>query len=373
MYPVEELVAFNKDESGHFNWLTTNRGYLHSVLLTASAIDDLIHDHQLPSNCTFPQDWPSALPAISRTTSSHLQTTMAVLRQLLSAPDSQLTDPTFYIVLALANLACLSGDQRATDTHLNGLLKLIRLRGGMRALHPKTQFKIDRLELLRCLNTGAMPRLRRVESWRGIFPLLPSVEWEERGITDPRNGDLRIDQLVNDTRLVAAFNDLQCLSRKVNSHFARHARLTGFAFQDPLSSIQVRLLHLQNCLPDSLSECLRLGMLAFITTTFRIPKGRVPYAYLEKHLRSAFQAIEPSGTDMQEILFWLIIVGCISVFQGDEPWIQDRWMRVAGPHIGWSVMCKQRLERVMWLGAIHNQLGQKAVTTLEEAAGRRRS
>lgn len=86
-----------------------------------------------------------------------------------------------------------------------------------------------------------------------------------------------MDQLGDswDRRLVIIYRDLQYLTILINENVRRHTRLSRAVFQKFISSIQSRLLRLHKALPDPQAETLRLAMMAFLTTTLKIPGLRV--------------------------------------------------------------------------------------------------
>jgi hypothetical protein len=88
-------------------------------------------------------------------------------------------------------------------------------------------------------------------------------------------------------RLATVYYDLQYLTVTINQNANYNARWKGAAFQEVFSSIQARLLCLMTELNDPLQEFLCLGMLAFLTTSFRIPGRTVTYPYLAERFRKS--------------------------------------------------------------------------------------
>lgn len=81
----------------------------------------------------------------------HLQKGLRLFRQRLLEGDdeSRVSDSTISVVLKLVNVAHFDGDYQASKQHMEGLRKMVDLRGGLKA------FKAHRslLEMMRCLLT----------------------------------------------------------------------------------------------------------------------------------------------------------------------------------------------------------------------------
>lgn len=128
-YPIELAVDFGYGKTDYFSWLYHDIAFLHSVLLTTSAI----HDFALRQPLTV-------------TTKRHLSKTLLCLNQRLDTNDACLVDSTMYIVMTLSLLASMFGDHTAANTHMSGLEQIMHLRSGRESLrrNSKLQFKIDR-------------------------------------------------------------------------------------------------------------------------------------------------------------------------------------------------------------------------------------
>lgn len=67
----------------------------------------------------------------------HYAQTLQLLQARLNAIDqmSALSDATIMVVVTLATTAELTGDLVAVETHVKGLEKIVRMRGGVQALN----------------------------------------------------------------------------------------------------------------------------------------------------------------------------------------------------------------------------------------------
>lgn len=93
--------------------------YLHSMIFTTQTFQDMQSSRKLG---------PLAL--------SHLTRTVSLLKERLAANDDMrsISDATIMVVMTLAVAAGALGDRDAALHHMNGLCKMIELRGGFDAL-----------------------------------------------------------------------------------------------------------------------------------------------------------------------------------------------------------------------------------------------
>jgi hypothetical protein len=168
---------------------------------------------------------------------------------------------------------------------------------------------------------------------------------------------------LQDPRLTIVFFDMQHYACLLNGATANKQRHRVAEFQDVVCSVQYRLMQLQGALDDIIAECLRLAMLAFVTTMFQLPYRRMPYPYLADRLRECCRAIESDTPQMRDLMLWLLIVGGISVFDvDDEPWMSER-LRVDLPSVAWPE-ARARLKQVMWMDALHDKIGKDVFEAL---------
>ena len=209
------------------------------------------------------------------------------------------------------------------------------------------------LDLSFSLNTGEQPRFfTDPVSWTPTFDGLPFVQ--PASGRSPSSGLRFLDDL-EDHRLVVIFRDLQYFVMLLNTALVSKRRMRDTEFQNFICAIQYRLLQLQGTLDDIIGECFRLGMLAFLTTTFQIPGKKVRYPYLTSRFRECCTAMEADTPQLQELKLWLLMVGSISVFSADEQWLRERWP----PGWVWS-KARQRLQEILWINAIHHEPGRHA-------------
>ena len=147
MFPVEWCFQPDSTKTCWFQWLCESESYLNSVLLTVACVQDLFKITQT----TAVEHTSGRLPVhlMSPTTRLYMRNTVSQLHERLQNPETCTDDITVAIVIALANIADITGDAEACASHVTGLRKIVNMRGGMK--------KFDNTQLIskmsRCVNT----------------------------------------------------------------------------------------------------------------------------------------------------------------------------------------------------------------------------
>lgn len=181
-----------------------------------------------------------------------------------------------------------------------------------------------------------------------------------------------------DARLVAVCQDLKHLIVMIGEHFARKSRLPHHVFHSVISSTQSRLLQMRDGVSCITDECLRLGVLAFVTIiAFRIPCGSgqsredvevkpgtaKQRPYLASHLRDACQAVEPSTPHLDRMLFWALTIGAMAVFDiSKEDWLVEKWAYLSNKlhsNVFLWEHAREDLDSILWIRCVHDEWGQK--------------
>lgn len=104
--------------------------------------------------------------------------------------------------------------------------------------------------------------------WKGpVFPAEVTNLYHSQGMLCV---DRLVDRLV-DSKLAAVFHNLQYTTILLNQHYYNETPIEGIFLQECLGFVHSSLIELEGQLQNKLSECLRLGMMAFFATTFRLP------------------------------------------------------------------------------------------------------
>lgn len=348
IYPIDKFIDFQPfDADAHYaEWLVIDDAAWHLVQLTIITV----------------REFALNIPP-SKLSMALLRRTTELLNERLNETAAPMVNSTIYIILTLAFLAGMFDDQHAISIHMAGLRQVIRLRGDIERLrlNPKLHFKVERVDLTASLCTGRAPSFStKPESWDPILEELPRDAVE---VHDSAFLELQAQNLIEDERLMAVVKDFRSLTCSINEASRSKQPLDGDVFQNSVSSIQARLLHLQDSLGNTLGEGLRLGMLALLTTMFRVPSQKVPFKNFERRLRNVCHAIEPSTWVMREVLLWFLMVGSMTVLDVEESWVREKWRVVADSSFSWDDI-RRRLRGTMWIDCINEDLGRRTFLQL---------
>lgn len=139
LYPPEICLQVDEKQSSWMTSLLIDVVYFHSALFSIEAYFDI-----------FLKRGQSCL------TQFHFSKTLRLLQERLNTPDDPKTisDPTIMVVITLGLTAELLGDRLAAENHIEGLKRIVELRGGLEKLdtdNPRLPAKICRYVLLRIL------------------------------------------------------------------------------------------------------------------------------------------------------------------------------------------------------------------------------
>lgn len=131
-FPLVQCFDFKVIERSMFDPLTYDTGYLNAVIFGAQAYMDMF--------------WGRSRKGSLR----QMLKTIQLLRTRLSISDGNtpISDPTILIVLTLAHIAHLSGEYITAEQHLQGLHKIITLRGGIAAFQNNPKLLTELLRLV---------------------------------------------------------------------------------------------------------------------------------------------------------------------------------------------------------------------------------
>ncbi|RYP29727.1 hypothetical protein DL767_006602 [Monosporascus sp. MG133] len=268
------------------------------------------------------------------------------------------------VVLTLAAHAHFVGDSKSAKHHLQGLHKIIGLRGGITAFRDNAKLLV---EMLRCdigiaLDCGSKPMFFDNHAFEEPVltypdqPLLFNVE-KVMPPDSPRGSNMFPVDI--DDALVNAWIVLSRFCRLVNHAAKSKHRMLTEIYLDTMASVVYRLIYMSFEV-GSADEAMRLGLLAFSTSVFLQWKqlGR-SYTHLASTYRDSLARIGPSHLP-PHLLLWLFMAGVVSVFEAADieslkPWL---WANIDLNRIdSWSDM-EGVLRTFMWIGLVHDQLGR---------------
>jgi hypothetical protein len=123
-------------------------------------------------------------------------------------------------------------------------------------------------------------------------------------------------------------------------------------------------MHLDGTIENPIQELIRLTMLAFMTTTFKVPGRRIPYRWIVKELGNAYAKSAGGQLELDKSLhLWVLMTAAFTVTGAQVPWIREAWGKT-GSGLDWTIV-KTHLLRVMWIEMIHDRPGKKLFQQLE--------
>ncbi len=113
--------------------------YLHAMVFSTRAFFVLMLSRRNGSTATS--------SGVSQRTSLHFSKAVRILREriLLGDETEKVSFPTVTVVLMLASHAHMMGDQKSARLHMEGLYKIVNLRGGIHTFRDHSKLMIELL------------------------------------------------------------------------------------------------------------------------------------------------------------------------------------------------------------------------------------
>ncbi|KAH8671617.1 hypothetical protein BX600DRAFT_251067 [Xylariales sp. PMI_506] len=314
-------------------------------------------------------------PTFTRDAVMHMNKAIALVQEKLAEPSSATADSTLFCVLALA---IVSDDIESHDmamVHLEGLSKLIKLRGGMASLaHRRAlQLKACRLDIRCAMKNGTKPLFFSADSlsWQPYLvdigrsiPIQPSMQK-----TTP------LHKLCNnpDVRLVNVWLDLSKFCTAINLAHQTQRKLSSGLAQEALVSIQYRLQSLMYDMDDHAAarnelETVRLAMLAFSTTLMtEVQKLPSHYPHSTAQLEQRLQSLDrdfigAEEEDRGKLILWLTFIRSLIPFDKveDNDWVGNQLSRTRRV-LGLTCWAEARklIKGFLWVDIIHDEVGKR--------------
>lgn len=315
-------------------------------------------------------------------------------------------DSTIMVVINLAMAAEFEGDLTTVRTHVDGLLKMVSLRGGFRSLsmHNNLQVKVCRYVLnIGTHSTGDFDvfSLCRLDSadlryradialalHQGTSPRLfqHDINWDcfiaGRGLIrcSHKSHDVQIHAFVDelDPQLGNCWKDIHAFSCLSNMAYQTGGKFSPETYNEMMISILYRLMHL-SFLDDGMQRLVQTALLTYCSTVFLIrmyqanPYGRLKDLF-STELFKFFQST--SRCVPQVVAFWLLMINHLVPNEDSCPteW-QTVWLdeTIALDREGTWAGASTMLKSVMWVDFVHDAQGRKVYDAAIERLGGRRS
>ncbi|KAK6358862.1 hypothetical protein TWF696_000042 [Orbilia brochopaga] len=363
LFPLEMCFAFERENKTWWVALTVDPAYLNATAFVTHAYSSVIRGGR-------------GQP-LSPTAIMHFVKTVRLVRERLASDDQELllSDGTVFIILLLAMYALLSGDSATAQHHVEGLRRIVNLRGGIRSFRSNEKLLIEllRADMSIALNGGRPPIFFSDPFLEPFLPYPdhPALRVPQSRATTAKGKDDSIERFVDTIHpdLAIAWTFTQRFSSLMNVTAASGVRLPQRTLLHAMTATMYRLLAMHDRFQaTSADEAVRLGLLGFCAHIFlRWKYMRIDYMYLPTAYRAALAGLElegcvEGGNGMPpQVVLWLLMVGTIAVFgEADAGWLRP-WMKASCGVCGaqsWEDV--RAIVRMIWVDRLHDEAGKEA-------------
>ncbi|KAN0110647.1 hypothetical protein V8E51_007034 [Hyaloscypha variabilis] len=297
----------------------------------------------------------------------HLKT-LQLLRQKLSFGDekAKLADPTVFVVVNLAIHAHISGEHKSAKHHLEGIRRIVELRGGLGEFtQTKLLIELHRCDIGMSLHTGTNP----VFSSDADHSRLPLPYPDE--ISFPRERNKVFNGMEDlDDEIVEVWDAMANFCSLINLAAEAGGRIRWALFLNTMTAVMYRLIHMSFDV-GSVNDAIRLGLLGISSHVFLQWKVvRTTYAHLRTCYRNCLDSLEGLQSITSQLSSWLLMIGAVSVFErSDASWLGpllSKHVTVCGIK-SWDEI-RDVLDSLIWIPLVQGKAGKDffdSVFTLE--------
>jgi hypothetical protein len=356
LFPLEICIFFERRAENWIAALAVDPAYLHAKIFTSMYYFDVVLFRR------------SSL-AIQRTLRHHLKT-LKLLRErfLYGDDDVRLSNNTVSAVLSLAGHAFWTGDSKSAMHHLEGLCKIVILRGGVTAFRDNAKLLVEifRCDLGMALSSGSKPILYNEPSFLPLCPDLTFLLELRRPGPFPtsalyKESAIFLDDDEIDSELARVWRLTSDFCSVINFAVESRQRITVDTFLDTMVSVMYRLLGMRFDV-NSTDEAIRLGLLCFSCSVFlHWTQLGMSYPHLASGFRECLARLTTTSSRVSaQLVLWLLMAGAVSVFDSsDHEWLKPLLLVNIGlcEIDSWSKM-QDLLMSFMWIGLVHDKPGK---------------
>ncbi|KAB5571836.1 hypothetical protein GE09DRAFT_645010 [Coniochaeta sp. 2T2.1] len=341
LYPPEFCSQQDHVTSVWFEYMSTDAAFLHcTIAMCASFIELFLGKTKAVTRSSIPPDALAHIAHAFRLTNGRLSS------------EEALTNNTMASVVSLSLHEQLLQDYATGRIHLQGLARIVSLRGGLLQLPRELAHKICRCDIDVALHEGTAPLLH--------YPGISGAQVYALFGTQRKHSRLAELHPYPELDFIAA--DISTITDFLNST-TKPRKLEPIAYQDLVIDLGYRLLDYRSLscqLPrDSLQVALHLSLTAFLTT-FILQFGyqrRIHFNSLSLGLRDALRGPWTCEPANRSFLLWALVVAGISEFgPNDHQWLLPA-IRFTAAELG--VRDWQRLQAAMleypWARVLHDE------------------
>ncbi|KAJ4301484.1 hypothetical protein N0V90_003576 [Kalmusia sp. IMI 367209] len=288
----------------------------------------------------------------------HLSNSLTYVRERLDSGEA-LSDSTMGIVMSLITQEQVRKKQKAAKIHMDGLAKMIELRGGLESLEGSLPV------LLKACKTDIMFTLHHEDVPRFYRDKLPEIKANLEAMNIPFDRDSAQKQIQHPSlnpRFLDILLDVINTSTLFNDLLSTH-RVDLYTFQEILVSICYRLFAFdaqRNTEKPTIQDAYLVGLKLFMMSLF-LQVGRqrlMEYDNMTCRLRGVLERGALDGED--ELKLWLLMMGGVWILDDvDAEWLvpmakeQARRMGLSRWDEAYEV-----LRKYPWIEALHDESGR---------------
>ncbi|KAI1765462.1 hypothetical protein GGR53DRAFT_261179 [Hypoxylon sp. FL1150] len=361
LFPLEPCVFFERRAQTWVEPLTFDPVFLHTMIFTSQSYFDVVATGRTL--------------AATKVALHHFVKALKLLRERISRDDTHVTlsDNTLAAIMAFAGHALLTGDYKLAMNHVEGLRKIVSLRGGVSTFksNPKLLIEILRCDIGMVLHRGSKPvffnQTTPGEPFMPYPDLTPLLELRGTSTMASQN---RTVVLLNDINgeLSGAWNTMSAFCSVANFAVESGQYISINTYLETMASVVYRLFNM-HFEPSSIKEAVRLGLLAFSTSVF-LQWGQLGLSYT--HLTSEFMGclvklVQPCASP--QLMVWLMMVGAVSVLNiVDDVWLKSLLAANMGLSDiqSWDEM-QDLLNQFMWVRLVHDKAAKRVFDRLSSS------
>ncbi|KFY32795.1 hypothetical protein V495_08731 [Pseudogymnoascus sp. VKM F-4514 (FW-929)] len=352
LFALEPCIFFERRAEAWIAPLAFDPAYLHSMIFSSQYYFDAV--------------LPRSFSLINQRSLPHYLETVKLLRERLAhgSDSAKLSFTTMAAVMALAAHALWTGNHAFARYHVEGLRKIVNLRGGVDTfkVHPKLLMEIFRCDIGIALESGSRCSFFSSPSSNEPYPAFPNLKslLELQGPAtahSPYELRLIVDDMADElSRIWEVMSEFCSL---INFAADSEQRISEVTLLEAVSSVMYRLMGMKFDVGTS-NEAIRLGLLAFSCSVF-LQWQRLGLSF--PPLISAFRDCLATIDSLQmapRLVLWLFTIGATVLFDtGDEWWLKPALLVKMGKCEirSWGEM-RHLLKSNLWIDLIHDSPGK---------------
>ncbi|MCJ1281112.1 hypothetical protein MMC26_000430 [Xylographa opegraphella] len=349
LFPLETCIFFERRAEAWIAPLAFDPAYLHAMIFTSQYFFDAI----LPQN----------ISPFNQRSLPHFLETVKLLRERLAHgnDEARLSYTTAAAVMGLTGHALWTGNSESARHHMEGLSRIVSLRGGVATFkeNPKLLIEILRCDMGIALHSGSTPFFFNNFSSQEPYPPYPNLKLllELRGpvVTSSQYQSARLfDDMADD--LAGIWKIMSEFCSVINFVADSGQCISVDTLLETVASVMYRLFGMTFG-ADSSDEAIRLGLLAFSCSVFlQWQHLGMSYPLLTSAFRNCLTTLN-SQQMSPHLVLWLLMIGAALVFDATDDW----WLKpvlLVSMNLceirSWSEM-QHLLKSSMWIGLIHDK------------------